>query len=167
MSFPKLFCNPGKGYVTMYIKIEDLNTDTVNGVAVQLPGSVKAEKETYFEWTPSSLTADYKKAQICGGMLKCWHHKPEFSRAEFHEDKETFQFVSGTALMFFIDIKDGRALMDTPRVVRIQPGTKIIIEAGKGHFVPIAEGDEPLCAVVESPKMEAPKVELPEEICAG
>lgn len=150
----------------MNIKIEDLKADTVSGVAVQLPNSVKAEKGDYFEWTPSSLTADYKDSKICGGVLKSWHHKLEFHRAETHGDKETFIFVSGVALMMFIDIRDGSARMNTAQVVRIKPGTKIVIDAGKGHFVPVAEGDEPLCAVVESPRMAAPKVDLPEVICA-
>lgn len=151
----------------MYIKIENLGTDTVHGVAVQLPNSVQAEKGDYFEWTPSSLTANYKESQICGGTLKSWHHKLEFDRAETHEDQETFLFVSGVALMLFIDIQNSSALMDTAQIVRIQPGTKIVIDAGKGHFVPVAEGDEPLCVVVESPKMSAPKVSFPDVVCAG
>jgi len=46
-------------------------------------------------------------------------------------------------------------------VVRIQPGTQIVISAGKGHFVPVADGDETLEVIVVAPKMEAPRMPLP------
>jgi hypothetical protein len=48
--------------------------------------------------------------------------------------------------------------------VRIQAGTQIIVAAGKGHFVPVAEGPEYVAAVVISPKMAAPRLSLPETV---
>jgi len=41
-----------------------------------------------------------------------------------HIDAEMFYFVSGVALMLFIDVKDDQAVLETSQVVRIQPGTQ-------------------------------------------
>jgi mannose-6-phosphate isomerase-like protein (cupin superfamily) len=147
-------------------QIEDLKEHLIEGVAVQLPGSVAAEKGEYFQFTPAALIAGYKTSRIGSGVLRSLRHKVEFRVAEYHEDRETFIFVSGTAVMLFLDLENGRAKMETAHLVRIKEGTKIIIEPGKGHFVPVAEGNETVCAVVEAPSMPAIKVELPEAVSA-
>jgi len=36
-----------------------------------------------------------------------------------------------------------------------------VIAAGKGHFVAVAETDEPVEAVVVAPRMDAPRMALP------
>jgi hypothetical protein len=41
----------------MKIAIQDLTPGLVKGVEVQLPSSQPGYRETYFEWTPSSLVA--------------------------------------------------------------------------------------------------------------
>jgi quercetin dioxygenase-like cupin family protein len=64
-----------------------------------------------------------------------------------------FYFVSGVALMLFVDIKDGQVDLDTAQIVRVQPGTQLVIEAGKGHFVAVAESEAPVEMIVVSPKM--------------
>lgn len=150
----------------MIKQIEDLKENLINGVVVQLPDSAHTEKGEYFEFTPTDLITDYKRAQIGGGILRSSHHKVEFHTAEYHEDRETFIFFSGIAVMLFIDIENGSAKIESARLVRIQKGTKLVIEPGKGHYVPVAEGNEPVCAVVEAPPMPAVKVELPEIVFA-
>ena len=66
--------------------------------------------------------------------------------------------------MPFMDIQDGVPLMDTAQIVRIYAGSQIIISAGKGHYVPVAEGDEPIIVVVVAPQMGDIKMALPEPI---
>ena len=144
------------------IEIKDLKPGAVKGVEVQMPGEAQAYKERFFEWSASSLTSKFKASEISGGILKAWHHVPAFDEIETHVDAEMFFFTSGTALMLFVDLIHGVPDMDTAQIMRIQPGTQIIISAGKGHFVSVAEGDEPVSIVVISPKMDAPRTKLPE-----
>ena len=96
-------------------------------------------------------------------MLQGWHHTPNFTAIEYHEDAEQFYFTEGTALMLFIDIADGKPAMDTAQIVRIPAGTQLDIAAGKGHFVAVAEGDT-FKAIVVSPVQEAPRMDLAEEV---
>ena len=81
-----------------------------------------------------------------------------------HIDREMFYFVSGEAIMFFIDVVDGRPDMASAQMARIQPGTQIVIDEGKGHFVAVANDSQPVYAVVVSPKMDAPRMTLPEAV---
>jgi oxalate decarboxylase/phosphoglucose isomerase-like protein (cupin superfamily) len=97
-------------------------------------------------------------------VLRAWHHAPVFYEMENHIDTEMFYFVSGVALMLFIDVKNGKPDNDTAQIVRIQPGTQISIDVGKGHFMTVAEGSEPICAVVVSPKMDAPRMTLADPV---
>ncbi|MEI7633560.1 MAG: hypothetical protein WCK47_04690 [bacterium] len=145
------------------IKIQDLVPGLVSGVDVALPDS-SAHRETYFEWKAASLTAPFGTNQVTGGMLKCWHHAPVFREAENHTDAEMFCFLRGTALMLFIDYINDQPDVNTAQVVRIKPGTRLIIDKCKGHFVPVAESDEPLLVVVVAPPMDAPRVALTETI---
>jgi len=146
------------------VKIQDLSIGLVRGIDVQLPQQAETYKETYFEWTATSVIAKMSTKEISGGVLRAWHHTPIFSELETHIDTEMFYFISGVALMLFIDIKNNKPDMDTAQIVRIQPGTQISISAGKGHFVAVAEGSEPICAVVVSPKMDAPRMVLTEKV---
>jgi hypothetical protein len=144
------------------VHIQDLKPGEVKGIEVQMPTKMAGYKETYFEWTASSLIAKFNSTEVSGGILQAWHHVPVFHELETHTDAEVFYFISGVALMLFIDLKDGQPDMDTAQIVRIQPGTQIIISAEKGHFVAVAEGTEPVSAVVVSPRMDAPRMLLPE-----
>ena len=146
------------------IPITDIEDTKISGVTVQLPAESEPYKESYFEWTASSLICEMNSTKISGGILKAWHHVPVFHEVESHTDAEMFYFISGTAIMLFIDIVGGKADPKTAQMVRIRAGTQITIAAGKGHFVMVAQGDEPVHVVVVSPKMDAPRTALPEEI---
>lgn len=146
------------------IKIEDLDHGLIEGVDVHLPDADETYCENYFEWTATSLTAKMATSLISGGVLRAWHHTPVFYEMETHADTEMFYFVSGVALMLFIDVLDGRPAMETAQIVRIKAGTQISISPGKGHFVAVAENSEPICAVVVAPKMDAPRMTLPEPV---
>lgn len=149
---------------TKTIKILDLAPGIVKGINVQMPGINPPNREAYFEWSESSLNVKFLTNEVSGGVLQTWKHVPVYREIETHIDAETFYFNSGVALMLFMDFYQGQPNLDTAQVVRIQPGTQLIIPAGKGHFVPVAEGDAPLHIVVVSPKMEALRVPLPVEI---
>lgn len=146
------------------MRIEDLKPGLVKGIEVQMPTKTAGYKETYFEWTASSLVAKFNSTEVSGGILQAWHHVPVFDQVETHIDAEMFYFISGVALMLFADLKEGNPNPDTTQIVRIQPGTQIVVSAGKGHFVAVAEGSEPVFAVVMSPKMDAPRVSLLEPV---
>jgi hypothetical protein len=146
------------------INIQDLKPGLVKGLEVQMPIQAASHKENYFEWAAFSLTAKFRSTEISGGVLQTWHHVPVFNEIETHMDAEMFYFVSGVALMLFVDVKSGQPEMDTAQIIRIQPGTQLIVAAGKGHFVAVAESMEPVNAVVISPKMDAPRMSLKEVI---
>jgi mannose-6-phosphate isomerase-like protein (cupin superfamily) len=146
------------------VKIQNLMPGVVPGIGVQIPGAVVPYRENYFEWASSSLAATLKTREVSGGILKAWHHVPVFKEVETHVDEEMFYFVSGVGLMLFMDVDNGRPMLETAQVVRIQPDTQIIIPAGKGHFVPVAEGDDPVEIVVVAPRMDAPRIALPDSV---
>ena len=146
------------------IPILDLEPGLVNGIDVQMPDAVMPYRDTYFEWYGSELVSRFRKSEISGGILKTWHHVPIFKEIETHVDVEMFYFLSGTAIMLFMDVKDAQPDLDSAQIVRIKPGTQIIIPAGKGHFVAVAETDEPVEMVVVAPKMEAPRMALPKPV---
>lgn len=146
------------------ILIQDLAPGLVKGVEVALYEAGQAEQNGYFEWKATPLLADFQTGQVSGGTLRSWRHEPLFNMAENHVDDEVFFFTEGTALMLFVDYCDGVPDMDTCQIVRILPGTQICIKAGKGHFVPVAEDDIPVNIIVMSPKVPAPKVNLPEQV---
>lgn len=141
--------------------IQDLRPGLVSGVDVQMPGSVKPYQEGYFEWSASTLEACFQTPRVSGGVLKAWHHAPLFHEIEWHVDAEVFYFLKGTALMLFMDIREGNPVMESGQIVRILPGTQIVIAAGKAHFVAVAETDDPVEAVVIAPRMDAPRMALP------
>lgn len=147
------------------ILIENLQHNMIAGVTVFLPEDEAVYKESFFEWRASALTATFHTNEITGGILTAWHHMPVFNQIETHIDSEMFYFVSGTAIMLFIDVIDGCADMSSAQMVRIRQNTQIIIEAGKGHFVAVAEDSQPVYAVVVAPKMDAPRMDLPEFVC--
>jgi quercetin dioxygenase-like cupin family protein len=147
------------------IQIQDLRPGLVRGVEVLLPGKVPAAyEETYFKWAASPLVVNFQTKEVSGGILEAWRHTPVFTEVETHSDSEMFYFLSGAALMLFADLKDGQVDLETAQIVRIQPGTQIIINAGKAHFVPVAIDSTPVVAVVVSPKMGAPRVALAEAV---
>ena len=146
------------------VPMQKLALGLVNGIQVQMPDTSEIEKELYFEWAPSSLIAQFNTNSISGGLLRSFRHEPVFNEIESHIDAEMFYFISGTAIMLFIDIKNKRPLLDTAQIVYIQTGTQLIIPAGKGHFVPVPEGDEPLEIVVVAPKMGDIIMKLPEPV---
>ena len=148
----------------MQVKIQDLKDVTISGVNVAFTDTCEAYKEDFFEWTAFPVVTGFNTGNIMSGLLQGWHHTPNFDKIEYHADAEQFYFTEGTALMLFIDIKDGKPAMDTAQIVRIPAGTQLDIAAGKGHFVAVAEGCT-FKAVVVSPVQDAPRMDLPEMIC--
>ena len=148
----------------MQVKIQDLKDVTISGVNVAFTDTCEAYKEDFFEWTAFPVVTGFKTGNIMSGLLQGWHHTPNFDKIEYHADAEQFYVTEGTALMRFIDIKDGKPAMDTAQIVRIPAGTQLDIAAGKGHFVAVAEGCT-FKAVVVSPVQDAPRMDLPEMIC--
>ena len=148
----------------MKVKIQDLKDVAIKGVNVAFTGTCEAYKEDFFEWTAFPVVTPFKTDKIMSGLLQGWHHTPNFSVIEYHEDAEQFFFMEGTALMLFIDIVDGKPAMDTAQIVRIPAGTQLDIAAGKGHFVAVAEGCT-FKALVVSPVQEAPRMDLSEMVC--
>ncbi len=148
----------------MQVKIQDLKDVTISGVNVAFTDTCEAYKEDFFEWTAFPVVTGFQTGKIMSGLLQGWHHTPNFDKIEYHADAEQFYFTEGTALMLFIDIKDGKPDMDSAQIVRIPAGTQLDIAAGKGHFVAVAEGCT-FKAVVISPVQEAPRMDLPEMIC--
>lgn len=143
------------------ILIEEIAPGKIPGVEVEVFQPQNTGHDTYFEWTPCSLIAEMGSSQISGGFLEAWHHAPVFQQVESHIHPEMFYFFSGTAIMLFADVKDGAVDPNSIQIVRIPNRTQIIISAGKAHFVAVAEGNEPVGIVVVSPKMEAPRLDLP------
>lgn len=148
----------------MKLLIEDLRPGCVSGVRVQLPIESPAPGDSYFTWAESSLTTSFQTCDVSGGVLCSTQKKVRFQEMEYHQDDEMFFFVSGTGIMAFCDIEKGSVLPSSIQLVRIRQGTQIIIEKGKGHFVPIAEEATGLTIIVISPKMEAIKVMVNEAI---
>lgn len=146
------------------IPIKDIRDVMITGVHVALPNDLQGEENHYFFWSPAALTANFQARAITGGILKSWKHQPLFSQAERHRDDEMFYFLSGTALMLFVDYVNDQPDVATAQIVRIPSGTQLIIEKGKGHYVAVAENDEPVLALVVAPKMDAPVSSLSEPV---
>lgn len=142
------------------VHIQDIHDGLISGVSVALPDAIRGEQNAYFNWTSAALTASFQTGDVTGGVLKSWRHQPLFELAECHVDDEMFYFLQGTAIMLFVDYIDGQPDADTAQVVRIPAGTQLIIEKGKGHYVAVAETDEPVIALVVAPAMDAPKMPL-------
>lgn len=145
----------------MDINIQNLSEMKITGVNYCLEKECKPYKETYFDWVAYPMVNDMKTSEVVCGLLTAWHHVPEFTQVEFHEGEETFFFVEGECIMIFCDLENGKPVMESIQIARIQPGTELHVEAGKAHFVPIPVGDR-LRAIVVAPNQEAPRVLLPE-----
>lgn len=150
----------------MELKITDIAGTPISGVRVALPEDYKKGiyREDYFTWTGMPLVSPFATGDIMMGVLEGWHHTPNFDKIEYHADKESFYFMTGTALMYFVDIRDGEPVMASGQIVRIPAGVELEIEAGKGHFVAVAEDDH-FAALVTSPRQDAPRLALPETVC--
>ena len=144
--------------------IQDLKPGLVKGVTVALPQEFHPNQDHYFEWSAAPLTARFEQPNITGGVLRAWRHEPVFTQAEVHVDDEVFYFLSGTALMLFVDYKEGVPDAVTAQIVRIPAGTQLVIEKGKGHYVAVAQDNETVQAVVVAPPMNAPRTELSEPV---
>lgn len=150
----------------MEVQITDIEVSKIAGVRVQLEKNSSPYEERYFVWNESLLTAQFQSTEVSGGVIDAWHHSFIFTEIEYHEDQEMFYFTEGTAIMLFADT-DGRSVdMESLQAVRIPKGTQLVIEKGKGHFVAMAEGSEPVKMIVVAPKMEAPRVTLKESVRA-
>lgn len=148
------------------IIISELTPENSSGLLVQLPESGEVYREDYFYWKGSKQHLTFQSDSIITGQLKTWHREPVFKKLEYHEDYEKFVFVSGNALFPIALMKEGRLCENTFCVYRILPGTEIVIPPGIAHFMPVAESDEPVCAVVVCPKMPFYHVYLEDEVKA-
>lgn len=147
----------------MEVTIQELAEAKVAGLSWHSIDDCTPWNETYFRWTAMPLSVDFAQNNITCGMLTGWHHTPVFDVLEYHADKELFYFISGTALLLLCDIKNGVPDLKTAQMVRVPAGTELSIDAGKGHFVAVAEGER-YDAIVIAPAQEAPRVALPEQI---
>lgn len=148
----------------MNVKIQNLTEMKIEGVQYCTRKDCTPYLETYFDWTAYPLVSTYQTPEVVIGILTAWHHTPTFDQVEIHEDYETFFFVSGSALMLFCDLENGKPVMETAQIARIEAGTEIVVAPGKAHFVPVGISDV-FQAVVVSPRQEAPRTDLPETIC--
>lgn len=146
--------------------IEDIRADNDYGLIVQMPKEGSVYQEDYFYWKGSVRTVDFKTNRIMTGTMKTWHRTPVFQKLEYHEDYEKFVFLAGNALFPVADTKDGAVCDDSFRVLRVTPGTEVTVPPGKAHFMPVAEGDEPVCITVVCPEMPFHHVFLKEEVQA-
>ena len=128
----------------MQVKIQDLKDVTISGVNVAFTDTCEAYKEDFFEWTAFPVVTGFKTGNIMSGLLQGWHHTPNFDKIEYHADAEQFYFTEGTALMLFIDIKDGKPAMDTAQIVRIPAGTQLDIAAAFQQLVGRAGMPQPM-----------------------
>ena len=147
----------------MKIKIQNLKDMQISGVKYCMKEECEPYRETYFDWTAYPMITDMGTRNLVAGFLRAWHHQPRFTQVETHEGMELFYFVEGSCIMLFCDVKDGKAVMESAQLARIDAGTELTIEPGKAHFVPVGITDS-FTAVVVSPRQEAPRIDLPEEI---
>ena len=149
----------------MEIYIQKLEDTKINGVTCCFKKDVTPYTESYFDWKAYPMISNMKETHLRIGLLTSWHHKPEFDQIEYHDGQELFFFTEGPCLMLFCDIRDGAPIMESAQLVRIEAGTELLVDAGKGHFVPVGVDDtDRFRAVVVSPPQEAPRIMLPEII---
>ena len=111
----------------MNVKIQDIKDVTIKGVNVKFTDTCEAYKEDFFEWTAFPVVTEFKTNKIMAGVLQGWHHTPNFTAIEYHEDAEQFYFTEGTALMLFIDIA-----IDTPSR---PPTVRLVCNRSKGRLL--------------------------------
>ena len=147
----------------MEVQIQDIAQMRISGVSVQGYPAQNEYAEAYFRWVPYNLKTGFQNPAAVSGCLTGWHHAPVFTQVETHADDEMFFFTQGSCIMIFCDLKDGSPDMDSVQLARIPAGTQLIIQAGKAHFVPVAEGD---CfeAILYAPEQDSPRVSLPEMV---
>ena len=67
--------------------------------------------------------------------------------------------------MLFVDIKAGKAVMESAQIGPDSPlSTELSIDPGKGHFVAVAEGDT-MKALVVLRFRDSPRITLDETVC--
>lgn len=149
------------------VVIENISAENDYGLTVQMPEDGNVYQEDYFYWKGSTGSVDFQTNRISTGSMKTWHRTPVFRKLEYHEDYEKFIFLAGTALFPVADVKDGAVCAGSFHVLRVKPGTEVVVPPGKAHFMPVAEGDEPVRITVVCPEMPFYHVFLPEEVFAA
>lgn len=127
------------------VLIVDWRDVNVKGVHFAHVDEQYTHREDYFTCTPMPLRMHSCTNDVVCGVLNGWHHTPVFRIWETHRGAEVFYFFHGTALMPFCDYQDGKPNLDTAVIVRIPAGVQVKVDAGKLHFVAIAEGDKFSC----------------------
>lgn len=150
----------------MKLEIQDARRATLNSVTVQLPNSVPAQQVGHYKWFPSSITASFSTTKISGGIVHAYPHAIEFEKVEYHDDYELYCFYEGSAAMILCDIEDGAPVEGSIQLIRVEAGMQLLLHPGKGHYVPIALGEEAVRFTVVSPKMPAHYAELKEKVIA-
>lgn len=147
------------------IRICPIEQLDVPGVHVRLPGDVDVYEESYLRWHGTRLQLEMKNTLVAGGVLKVWRHQPVFQKLEYHDDREKYVFLQGNVIMPFADVKDGMIVESSLQYARIQAGTEILIEAGKAHFMPVADDTDCALAMVICTNMPYYHVFLKEPVC--
>lgn len=151
----------------MNVNIQELKDGLVRGVKVILPEDMETNALDWYQWTTAEAKASFDSPVVNGIIVKAWKHVPTFQEVEYHGDTETQFFISGDAIMVFLDIENDLPIMESVQVVHIRPGTMIVIEKGKGHFVPVAKDDTPVIIAVTIPPTDFPHILLDEPIVAS
>lgn len=129
------------------IIIRDWDQVQIPGVRFAARNQQNIIRERYFECTPMPLKTTMSADSVVCGILEGWHHTPVFNTWETHKDAETFYYFHGTALMPFIELKNGKPDPDSVQIVRIPAGVQVEVLAGVAHFVAVAEDDKFSCLV--------------------
>ena len=146
------------------IKIQNIQDTIIKGIRYETADKRENNKCGYFDWNPTSLTANFKSTKISGGIVNFWHHSFNFTEVETHIDSEIFHVMNGDAIMIFADVVHNAVIEDSVQIVRVPAGTRLIIEPGKGHYAPIlAEGGEGIMFVA-CPEMECYFHQLADEV---
>lgn len=146
------------------IKIQDIKGLSINGIQYETALDRGTKNCGHFDWHPTKLTANFKSNEIKGGIVNFWNSEFSFKKVETHTDAEIFHVTEGNAIMIFADVEDDTVVEESVQIVRVPQNTRLIIEAGKGHFAPILSAPGRGTMVVACPEMTAFFHDFEEEV---
>ena len=102
-------------------------------------------RQDHFKCTLLPQKTPMVTGEIMCDVLEGAAETPVFGSWEAHAYAESFYYFYGTALMPFIQIRDGKADPDTVQIVRIPAGVQVEVLPGVGHYVATADNDYFTC----------------------
>lgn len=145
----------------MKLKIESIFDVNLPGVDVFVPKPEDAFCEDYFE---CRFYPEPNRGDCVVDWLVTREAEVKFDRIETHSVPEVAYFLTGTAIMPFAQMRDGKVDLSTMHIVRIPAGTQITIGPGVPHYVPMAADGETVHAMYVHPACEAPKAPIGEMV---